>query len=210
MQPINSDEQRPSVDTFLLSCGVIGAIAFGLINFSLSAVNMDYIIGRQPIGDLELLPDGWIQSFDFILFGLFSWAFAIGLRKELNTGFGSTLIPLTQELVALGLILAGIFARDPMHKIGSIVMFTFMTTSCFIFAWRFKGDPRWKGWYAYSLFTGLLMIVFLSLFVHARANHGYAGLFERFAMITRGIWLFCFAVKTAGGARLAQEIAKRP
>lgn len=204
MQPSNTNEHRPRVHTFLLCCGIIGAITFGIINFSFSVVHTEYIIGRQPIGDLELLPNGWIQSVDFILFGLFSWAFAIGLRKELNGGFGSALIPFTQELVALGLIVAGIFARDPMHLIGSIVMFTFMTMSCFVFAWRFKSDPRWKGWAAYSVITGALMIIFLILFAYARGHHGYSGLFERFAMITRGFWLFAFAVKCAGGARLAQ------
>lgn len=207
MQASNSNEQRPRLHTFLLCCGIIGAMLFGIINFSFSVVNADYIIVRQPIGDLELLAHGWIQSVDFILFGLFSWAFAIGLRKELNGGFGSALIPLTQELIALGLILCGIFARDPMHVIASIVMFTFMTWSCFLFAWRFKDDPRWKGWTAYSTFTGLLMIVFLALFAYARAHHGHAGLFERFAMITRGAWLFFFALKAAVGTRLDQVAA---
>ena len=208
MQSFNSNEQRPRVHTFLLCCGIIGAMLFGIINFSFSVVNPDYVIVRQPIGDLELLPHGWIQSVDFILFGLFSWAFAIGLRKELNGGFGSSLIPLTQELVALGLILAGIFARDPMHVIASILMFTFMTSSCFLFAWRFKDDPRWKGWTLYSIVTGLLMIVFLILFAYARTHHGHAGLFERFTMITRGAWLFLFAVRAVGGARLNQTSAE--
>jgi hypothetical membrane protein len=169
--------------------------------------NPEYVIVRQPIGDLELLPHGWIQSVDFILFGLFSWAFAIGLRKELNGGFGSAFIPLTQELVALGLILCGVFARNPMHVIASIIMFTFMTLSCFLFAWRFKDDPNWKGWTTYSTVTGLLMIVFLALFAYTGAHHGHAGLFERFTMITRGAWLFFFALKTAVGTRLSQVAA---
>lgn len=209
MQPSTSSAPRPRVHTFLLCCGIIGALLFGLVNFSFSVVNADYIIVRQPIGDLELLPHGWIQSVDFILFGLFSWAFAIGLRKELNGGFGAALIPITQELVALGLILAGIFARNPMHVVASIVMFTFMTSSCFLFALRFKGDQRWKGWTAYSIITGLLMIVFLVLFVYAKAHQGYAGLFERFAMITRGAWLFFFAVRAVAGIRLNSTNAKR-
>src|SRR3569833_516513 len=185
MQQSITNETHSRINSFLLYCGIIGAILFGLINFAFAAVNTDYIIGRQPIGDLELLKHGWIQSADFILFGLFTWAFAIGLHREITSGFGSSLIPLSQEAAALGLIIAGVFTHDPIHEVSGIVIFTSMTAGFFLFAYRFRQDVQWRGLVGYTLISGILMIVFLVLFAYARTGHGnYAGLYERAAMMT--------------------------
>lgn len=100
-------------------------------------------------------------------------------------------------------MVAGVFIHNPVHLVSSIVIFSAMTAGMFLFAYRFKGDRRWKGWATYSVISGFLMIVFLGLFAYATANHGYAGLMERMANVVRGFWLAFFAIRvTVGDVRL--------
>lgn len=201
--PYRAEEERPSFNTFLLCCAIIGSALFGLINFSFSAFHPDYIIVRQPIGDLELLRNGWIQSVDFIIFGLFMWAFAIGLRRELGGGTASAMLPLMHEITALALMIAGVFVHDPIHRIASIVIFISMIASFFLFAQRFKGDARWKGWSTFSLITGIVVMILVIMFGYSiNNNSAYAGLLERMAMFARAIWLIIFTIRVAAGVRL--------
>jgi len=202
--PYRAEEERPPFNTFLLCCAIIGSALFGLINFSFSAFHPDYIIVRQPIGDLELLPNGWIQSVDFIIFGFFMWAFAAGLRRELGEGGSSKMLPLMHELTALGLIIAGVFVHNPMHSIASVVIFTSMIVSFFLFAQRFRGDTRWKGWATFSLITGIVVAILIIMFGYSINNNGaYAGLLERMAMSARAIWLIIFTIRVAAGVRFS-------
>ena len=202
MQP-DTGPDRSRANTFLLACGIIGSVIFGIINFSFATVTPDYLIIRQPIGDLELLPNGWIQSADFILLGLFTWAFAIGLRRELRGTITAQILPVLHELTAFGLLLTGVFIHNPMHIISSVVVFVSMIASVFVFAVVFKANPQWKGWSIYSIITAVLMMIFACLFAHARITGGlYAGLFERMVMIVRGIWLVIFTIRVTAGIRL--------
>ena len=45
------------------------------------------------------------------------------------------------------------------HLIFAFVSVTALASGCFVFARRFAGDPRWRGWAAYSVITGLLTII---------------------------------------------------
>jgi len=159
------------------------------------AVHPGYDLLRQPISDLDLVTNGWMQSANFIVFGLLIVGFAFGLRKELVRGLGATLIPLLQGLVTLGLIISGVFVHNPLHTSGDILSFSALVVSCFVFARRFAMDTRWHGWATYSMITRVLILLFIIAFGVAQSHHGPAGLFERTAIIVRSIWTILLAAQ---------------
>ncbi len=57
---------------------------------------------------------------------------------------------------------------------------TALALSCFVLARRFALEPRWRGWATYSVASGILILVFISIFgaLTAQAS-SIAGLFER-------------------------------
>ena len=73
-----------------------------------------------------------------------------------------------------------------------------------LFAWRFAGDSRWKGWTALSILTALLMMAFLTAFGVAQHLGGPAGLFEKFASFTRTSWSVLLVQRLYAGRVLRQ------
>ncbi|HEX4758460.1 MAG TPA: DUF998 domain-containing protein [Terracidiphilus sp.] len=59
---------------------------------------------RDTISALELTPSSLGQRLNFFVFGRLICLFAMGLRRELQRGFGATLIPVFQFLASLGVI----------------------------------------------------------------------------------------------------------
>jgi hypothetical membrane protein len=186
-----------------LTCGLIGPIVFSITYLVLGATLPGYDNLRQPISDLELGSYGWMQSLNFIVFGVFSTFFAVGLRMELMRGLGAIWLPTLQVCIAVGLMVSGIFIHNPLHTLGSMVSFLSLILSFFLFARRFEGDNRWKGWSLFSIICGILMIIFLALFGSARDHHGHSGLFERMVVFIRTIWSLPFITRLLIGIRLS-------
>jgi hypothetical protein len=118
---------------------------------------------------------GWIQIALFISTGVLTIAGAIGMRRALAGGRGSTWGPRLVALYGLGLIGAGIFIADPargfppgtpadahaislhglMHFVSGGVGFIGLIAACMVFARRFAVQgQRW--WAAFSIATGVL------------------------------------------------------
>ncbi len=205
------DEQQLLVDTepripghILLMCwGVVGSILFNIIYFTFGAITPNYDEMRQPIGRLELLSHGWVQSANFIILGLFIFIFAVGLRKELAGGFGETALPLAHFITAFSVILMGIFINEPMHTYVSFISFFSILASFLLFARRFSTDPRWGEWAAFTNICAILMLGLMGIFWYTDDNEGaYAGVFERMLEITRLVWSVIFMLKLLDGRRL--------
>jgi hypothetical protein len=62
---------------------------------------------------LSLSDQGWMQITNFIVCGLLTLGFAIGLRQVLHSGKGSVWGPMLLGLFGLELIIAGLFVTDP-------------------------------------------------------------------------------------------------
>lgn len=196
---------RSNTQTFLLCCGVAGSLLFTFVYFAYGAIAPDYNMMRQPIGDLELLRNGWIQSANFIVFGLTNFAFAEGLRREMRNGFGTTLIPLSMLCTSVGLVLLGIFPYDPAHTLAGCIAILPATATFLLLPIRFAGDERWKGWSAYTMITGILMSVFFIIYAYTRNKGGnYAGVYERIGVIARLVWMFVFTFRLVDGRSVAQ------
>jgi len=205
---LQPDTKRSAYHKFLLCCGLIGSILFIALYFIEAALAEGYSSYRQAISDLEKVKYGWMQSANFIQLGVFICLFAAGLKLELKNGLLAFWLPFFQCLVALGLILSGLFIHDPFHTIASMIAFIPLVISFFLFAGVFYGDPRWRGWMTYSIISAIAMMVFLALFGMTKTNGGPSGLFERLAAGVRSLWSLFFTIRLLKGVRLTQPERK--
>lgn len=163
----------------LLMCGIV----VGPIYVLTAVLQMFIREGFDPSRhDWSLLSNGdlgWIQIANFVISGLLTIAFALGIKKVL-TGRGRVWGPLLIGLYGIGLIAAGIFVADPMngfpvdaaatttlstnallHMVSGSIGFIGLIAACFVFARRFRSlkDQQW------SLFSSVTGILFFASFV---------------------------------------------
>ena len=74
----------------LLACGVIAGPLFVGAFLLEGATRADYDPLRHPLSSLALGDFGWTQIANFIVAGLLTLAFSIGLQRALRPGKGST------------------------------------------------------------------------------------------------------------------------
>jgi hypothetical protein len=197
---------RSITQILLLSCGIFASILFTATYLIEGALHPGYDMMRQTISSLELVSNGWTQQVNFIVFALLISCFAVGIREELSGGFGATTFPILQGLVALGLVISGIFVHDPLHTIGDYITFLSIVIGFFVIAWRFTQEPHWGvGWAVYSIASALLAMGFLAAFGTALNHGGDAGLFERLAGLVRSIWTLLFVGRLLTGTRFSPQ-----
>ena len=154
----------------LLACGAIGPLLFIAVFLIEGTTRSDYNPLRYPISSLSIGNLGWIQAANFLMVGLFLFAFAFGLRRVLRAsrGVGVFWGPLLFGLAGLGLFCAGIFTTDPIygyppsaplvlaqysvhghfHDIFSLLLFIALPAACFVFCRRFATLGE-RGWAVY-------------------------------------------------------------
>lgn len=203
----------------LLGCGGIGALIFTAIYLVEGVTRPGYDALRQPISALSLGPGGWAQQANFIVYGALLVLSAAGWYRFLTPLRGALWFglwfPVLQGVSSLCLIGAGIFTMDPfpgyppgtspgpstlhgtLHGLFAWTLILSMAMGCFTFATllRFKHIPQWRGWYAYSVVTGVLLLIFWGAFVDGASGHiaglaPLAGLAERLSAMIHDLWLF--------------------
>ena len=194
---------RSKAQTVLLAAG-FGGVLFALTFLVLGAMAPGYDSLRETISALEFTTIGFAQRINFLVFGLMLMAFALALRRELGAGRGALLIATFQCLAGVGVAGDAIFIHDPLHFLCDLIAFNSALVVLFLFAWRFSGDSRWKGWTAYSILTALLMMAFLTAFGVANHLGGPAGAFEKLASFTRTPWSVLLVVRLYSGRHLTQ------
>jgi hypothetical protein len=182
----------------LLVCDAFGWVLFTIIFLIAGATRPGYDPWQQAISALSLGPDGWVQQANFIILGTLLVIAAFGWHQALEPGIGSRAYPVVKGITGISLIGAGFFAQDPapgyppgavqtaptlhgdIHQICAFVSVTALALSCFALARRLAAEPRWRGWAAYSAVSGILILIFVSIFgaLTARAS-SIAGIFER-------------------------------
>jgi hypothetical protein len=194
---------RSKLQTALLAAGFGGAL-FVLTFLLLGALAPGYDPLRETISALEFTSLGFAQRISFFLFGLMLMLFALALRRELGAGRGAVLIPTFQFLSGVGVVGDAIFIHEPLHLVCDLITFNSALLVLFLFAWRFSGDSRWRGWTVYSILTALLMMAFLTAFGVANHLGGPAGAFEKLASLMRTSWSVVLVTKLYSGRTLTQ------
>jgi hypothetical protein len=166
----------------LLACGVVAGPLFLAVAL-LQALSRDgFDLSRHPLSLLSLGELGWIQIANFVVAGLLSVAFAVGLRRVLQPGRGGRWGPLLVGAYGVGLIMGGVFVTDAgagfppgapagapeqlswhgvLHAIAPVLAFLSLIAACFVLARRFAGLGQ-RGWATYCVATGVALLGLLA------------------------------------------------
>lgn len=98
---------------WLLRAGVLAGPLFVVVVTAQMLVRDGYDLLQHPLSMLALGEGGWVQSVNFVIAGILSLAFAVGLVRVLRSGPGRRAIPILLSLYGVGLVLGGIFTADP-------------------------------------------------------------------------------------------------
>jgi hypothetical protein len=203
----------------LLVCGAIAGPLFTAAWILEGATRAHYNPLRHPVSSLELGGEfGWTQQANFVVAGLLTLGFAVGLRRALRPLGGSTWGPLLIAAHGVGLLGAGIFVTDPvsgyppgtpdhlptfgsthaaLHDLLSVGTFVGLPIACLVMARRLAGW-RERGWAIYSAATGVVFAVAFVLtsmaFNQAEPLVAFGGLLQRITVTVGWTWLTLLAI----------------
>jgi hypothetical protein len=162
--------------------GMVGPLLFAATVLALTFIQYDFMlgIGWEPLGDpagawpsgLALGPYGWVQTLNFVLSGVLLALFAAGLH--VGAGRGSWTGPTLLFAAGAAMALMG-FETDPIRRTGprtphglihdlAFALLVLALLPAFYFLWRrFGEDPAWRGHARYTLATGIIATLSLSL-----------------------------------------------
>jgi len=194
-------------------CGMIAGPLFVVAFLIEGATRPDYDPLRHPVSSLALGPFGWTQTVNFIVAGLLTLAFAIGLARlpGARQKAGAVLV----GIWAVGLVGAGAFVTDAisgylpgtpaipeevtttgaLHDLFSVPGFFALGTACFVLA----TGGGWR-WAVYSVLSGVaLLITFFVSGVGFEQTEGVvdvAGLWQRVSVTIGWVWLTLLAMRS--------------
>jgi hypothetical membrane protein len=185
--------------------GCSGPIIFTILVIVQGLLHPDYSHVALPISALAAWPGGWLQNVNFILFGVLTCAYAIGVHLGVRQSRGGLIGPGLLVLGGIGLMLAGLFPWSgtnggfvvpPGHLAAAVLSFLGAAAGLVALSRRLAGDPQWRGLANYSLATGLVMIaLFVAQLALARSPDAplgpWAGLVQR---VTTTVWFACTIV----------------
>lgn len=183
----------------LLAAGTVGGLVFTGVYLAEGTTRAGYRALAQPISALSLGPGGWVQQWNFIVFGVLVCLSAAGWRAALAPGRGALVFPVLRVIAGLGLVMDGLLAQDPsggyplgaragvptahgqLHTLFAMITITALAGGCFVLASRFAVEPGWRRWAVLAAAAGVATIVFIAMFGAAGGHGGVAGLWERAA-----------------------------
>ena len=202
---LRKDPQSP-LTLGLVSCGGVGAVLFTATYLIEGFTRPGYDAGLQAIAALSLGPGGWVQQVNFIVYGVLLVLSSVGWYRFLTPGRGAVWFPLLQSISGLCLIVIGVLSvLTPLHTILAWVLFLALAAGCFAFA-QYARLAHWRGWFVYSLITGLLILIFWGSFVSGGGLVLLPGLAERLSAGSHALWI-CVLVATLFFSRRRQRIS---
>lgn len=164
----------------LLVCGAAAGPIYIAVGACQILVRDGFDMRRHALSHLANGDLGWIQVFNFVFTGVLVLAGALGVRRRLHGSRGGTWGPILLGVYGASLIAAGLFVADPapgfppgstpptamsttglLHLASGALGFYAIILTCFVFARRFAATGR-RGWFVYSLLTGLAFLVIFS------------------------------------------------
>jgi len=174
-QTINPESMRT---VRLLACGVLAGPLF-VTMWLIQALTRDGFDPKyHPISLLSLGSTGWVQILNFVVTGALFVACAVGTRRVLDQGRGSTWGPRLIGAIGIGLIAAGVFLTDAgagfppgapagapariswhglLHEVGFVVASVSWLVLCVVLLRRFAADKR-RSWVVASIVAPLAVL----------------------------------------------------
>jgi hypothetical membrane protein len=200
--------------------GIVGPALFTAVFLMLEVLlGGRYDRVSEVASALEATPYGWVQQLNFVVFGVLTIAFAVGLHRGIRPTRTGIAGPALILLSGVGLLLAAAFplredaagvTYDPGgHKIAGIIFFLTSALGLIALSRRLARDPRWRSLSTYVLVAGVLGMAsfaaggILVMPVDAPL-HAYFGIVQRATIL-----LVLFPCRTIIAARLLR-VTRRP
>src|SRR5215218_896845 len=145
--------KRRSVIASLAVAGIVGPIIFAVVAVVQSLIHPDYSDMALPISALAAWPGGWVQNANFLLFGVLTILFAIGLHLGVRRNRAAVIGPGLLMLSGVALIIAGFFPWRSVdgdfvvpagHLLGALLAFSGTGSALIVLSRRMAADPRWR------------------------------------------------------------------
>lgn len=197
--------------------GIVGPVLFTAGFLAQEAFRRDeYNPVAEVVSALEAGPHGWIQQVNFVVFGVLTLAFAVGLHRGLERTRAGIAGPALLFVSGVGLLLAAAFplredaagvTYDPGgHFVAGITFFLTSAVGLIVLSRRVARDPRWRSLAAYTLGAGVLALIgFVAMPVLVIPDdaplHDWAGLIQRALIL-----LVVFPCRIALSYRLLRNV----
>ncbi len=182
-------------------CGIVAPILFTLLVIVESLLRPGYSQIYNNVSDLGIFgPYAIIQIINFIIFGLLSIGFAIGLSAFLSSHRAGKAAKWLLIVFGLGMMFAGVsllftgvFPENYVmgaHALASVIAFLTIIAAQFL-TWQalsMNDTAIWGRYRLYSLISGLLSIVFLVVLSYTQFAT-YHGATERLFIAVWLIWI---------------------
>lgn len=214
--------KRRSVIAALAAAGLAGPVIFAMVALVQSLLRPDHSLVEHPISALAAGPSGWVQSVNFLVFGLLMIAYAIGLHLGIRPSRAGMVGVAFLVLSGVGLMWGGMFpaidatgAFDEdrvLHIPGFIMTFLGAGIGFIMMSRRMARDPRWRRFATYALATGIVMLVLIVAgggFVRPPGAplHPWLGLFQ---WVLLAVWFPCTIVLALRLLRVARAADAPP
>src|SRR5581483_10817278 len=97
----------------LLACGVIGPVLFVVAFIIEGVMRPGYSAWRHSVSQLSLGQQGWVNSLNIFVCGIFLLCFACGLARTVRAGKGSVWGPRLTRVCGILFLLLALFATSP-------------------------------------------------------------------------------------------------
>jgi hypothetical membrane protein len=202
-----ASRRRPAVG-LLGAAGIIGPILF-TVGFIVQELfrRGEYSPLAEPVSALEAGPNGWVQQVNFVVFGLLTIAYAVGLHRGVRPTRAGVVGSAIMVWTGIGLVLAAVFplredaaglTYDPtgLHVVNGMIFFLSIGVGLVVMSRRLARDARWRDLATYTLVTGItLLILFVAFGVLVGPDdaplHEWAGLAQRLVLL---VWFPCTIV----------------
>jgi hypothetical protein len=159
----------------LLVAGVLAGPIFVGVTAVQALSRQGFDLRRHGISQLSLGDLGWVQIANFVIAGVLSIVFAVGMHRVLCTGGWAISAPVLTAGYGVGLIVTGVFLVDAgagfppgtaqeippelswhgtIHAVAPPSAFVLLVGVCGVMAVRFDRLGR-RGWGLYCVLTGL-------------------------------------------------------
>lgn len=230
------DVSTSRLDRVLLAAG-FGPTLFTAVLLAESFTRPGYDPWSHFGSELANGERGWTVIGAFVIAGVCTLAFAVGLRRSLAPGRAAVTGPVLVGLFGIGLIIAGAFVVDPkpgypqgsasaatlvgaIHDGNLFTTWLAMTAAMAVMARRFAIEPGGRPWTWYTIAAaavslGALMTA-LAVFDSATQTGSWHGLWQRLAITVGFTWFGAVAIRrlrqsrtrTSGRDRSGDAIAE--
>lgn len=209
------------IDAKAAWAGIIGPVLFTaafLIQEALRRDEFDPV--AEPVSALEAGPNGWVQQANFVVFGVLTIVFAVGLHRAVAPTRRGIAGPALLTLSGVGLLLAAALplredaageTYDPGgHVIAGVMFFSTSAVGLVVLSRRLMRDVRWRGLARYVGAAGAVALVgFVAMGALVMPDdaplHDWAGLGQRALIL-----VVVFPCRIAIATRMLRLTRSRP